>query len=55
MMMMMMMIMIIILMMMMMVYNNKRRDLGPVPERPISANPGVKFFIPFIFTFLCIA
>ena len=31
--------------------------LGPVPrERPISVNPGLKFFVPFLyFKFQCIA
>ena len=27
-------------------------ELGPVPERPISANPGLKFWSVFVFYFL---
>ena len=30
-------------------------NLGPVPDRPISANPGLIFFTLFVFTSLCIA
>ena len=30
-------------------------SLGPVPERPISADPGLTFVPLFVFTFLCIA
>ena len=29
--------------------------LGPVPERPISTNPGLSFVPVSVFTFLCIA
>ena len=37
--------------------NSPSNHLGPVPERLISAYPGLKFhsIFVFIFTFLCIA
>ena len=28
---------------------SKNKPLGPVPERPISANPGLKFCSAFVF------
>ena len=34
---------------------NLIKDLGPVPERPISANTGLKFCSVFQFYLLCIA
>ena len=31
------------------------KSFGAVPERPIRANPALKFCSVFVFTFLCIA